>query len=896
MPEEDGQERVEEEHAGGEESLPGESGPKRKSVSEDGEAVSRAEANALGTDAPSDDEETAASSEDQETPHELGEDGDEDLDVADLPEIPRSSAEVSIGGEQDAADEEVFGERYPAEAPTAGEEQEALPDLDEGDEDLDMGVMPEMPESREETAAREAEEGEGPEERFDEEVESVRAPAQAREGVSPEAAEEPTEERVSKRTVRVRLPSRKVIVSLAAGIIAGLSVAGWLTTHRVRRLADLAGSEVGFLTPLDRAKALIEDKKYDTARRVLEEFLEKTPQSAERSEGLFLLAETIEAIQDERPSETGYTEAREAYRKAIDADPSSPRVVDANRRIARTYLAEDMYQEARDVLERVVRENPTLPDVVELEFEIAKTYMGQDDSSAATRKLTTLITDYPDSDLIPEVKLALGTALERERRNDKASALYQQLLQSLPDGRVGAEARERLGDLAFTQGKYAEAAAQYTKRVEMAVAVEDNDRVLLKLARAYGAMGDWDKSTATCRNLLELFKDSELEPEAIVQLCRAEEQRGLVEAAIQYAYDGRRKFPENYEIIKRLADLYFLKQDYSEAARLYDEAVQAGSGDPEAWFRGGEAHFKAGNLESSYKDFREVTRRFPSDALAYDAYLKLADVLYMRGDPQRAIDLLSSRLPEHIVSGRRDPILSKMAGLYLDLGLPGSAADTYAAMLDGVDDDEIKARMGIAALQGEQWERGLRALKGVDRSRIPSDLAYAMFVEMGVTLCDFGDLRGATQALEMSVNEYPDHRDARGVASLLRTYLAAKKVAEARKLVKEIENWAAGDAARTVVSAQAALVWGDFLFSRGDYLSALDEFSRIAADGRVPDSMREWASYQRSNAYFQLARYNESLAAYQEFLQNYPSSSWKKAAQTRLDVAKLEMRLRTRGS
>ena len=112
--------------------------------------------------------------------------------------------------------------------------------------------------------------------------------------------------------------------------------------------------------------------------------------------------------------------------------------------------------------------------------------------------------------------------------------------------------------------------------------------------------------------------------------------------------------------------------------------------------------------------------------------------------------------------------------------------------------------------------------------------------------------------------------------------------------MKEIENWAAGDADRTVVSAQAALVWGDFLFSRGDYLSALDEFTRIAADDRVPDSMKEWASYQRSNTYFQLARYEESLVAYQEFLQNYPSSSWKKAAQTRLDVAKLEMRLRWR--
>jgi tetratricopeptide (TPR) repeat protein len=165
---------------------------------------------------------------------------------------------------------------------------------------------------------------------------------------------------------------------------------------------------------------------------------------------------------------------------------------------------------------------------------------------------------------------------------------------------------------------------------------------------------------------------------------------------------------------------------------------------------------------------------------------------------------------------------------------------------------------------------------------------------MGVALRGFGDLRGAVEALETSVKGYPTHRDARGVTTLLRTYLAANKVAEARKLEKEIESWAAGRAERAKVSAEAALVWGDYLFSRGDYLNALEEFTKLAADESVPPPIKEWASYQKSNAYFELARYDESQAAYQDFLEKYPASSWKKAAQTRLDVAKLEMRLRKR--
>jgi len=958
-PEEDGQDGIEEQHAAGEESLPEEAVPPNESDSE-GEPVSKAEVNALGQDGPSDRDETPPESDDHKVPPdlgdegdqdletgdmpeitgsgaevcagdeqektqeetadegepdrepaeepavtddqeiapELGDEGDQDLETADIPEIPRSSAEVSVEGEPVGGEEEVADEQKPvqapAEAPAESEEEETFPAIEEGDEDLDLGAIPDIPESSEDVSAHTTDEEETEEEAAGEREPSPPAPDETRADVAPETDEEPAEAQASKRRIRIPLPSRKVTVSVAAGIVAGLFVAGWLTTHRVRQAADVADSDVGFLTPLDQAKELIDDGKYGAARRVLEEFLEKTPESAERSEGLFLLAEAIEALQDKHPTETGYTEAREAYRKAIEADPSSPRVPNAMKNIARTYLAEDMFQEARDEFEKIVREHPTLPDVVELEFEIAKTYLSQGDSSAATRKLTALITDYPDSGLIPDVKLALGTALEHERRNDKASALYRQLLKSFPQHRLGAEAQERLGDMAFAEGKHDEAVALYSKRVEMGVALENNDRVMLKLARAYGAMGDWEASTATCRNLLELFKKSELEPEAIIQLCLAEEKRGRVEAAIRHAFEGRTKFPENPKIVKCLADLHFLKEDYSEAARLYDEAVKVEPDDREAWFRGGEAHFKNENLESSYRDFREVTRRFPSDPLAYDAYLRLADVLYMRGEPQRAIDLLSSRLPEHIVSARRDPILLKMAELYLDLGLPGPAAETYAAMLDGVDDDEIQARMGIAALQAERWETGLRALRGVDRSRIPPDLAYAAFVEMGVALRGFGDLRGAVEALETSVNGYPAHRDARGVTALLRTYLAANKVAEARKLEKEIESWTAGRAERAAVSAQASLVWGDYLFSRGDYLNALEEFAKLAANESVPPSIKEWASYQRSNAYFELARYDESQAAYQDFLENYPASSWKKAAQTRLDLAKLEMRLRKR--
>jgi tetratricopeptide (TPR) repeat protein len=648
----------------------------------------------------------------------------------------------------------------------------------------------------------------------------------------------------------------------------------------------------GLLTPLDKARKLIEEGNHSRARELLEVFLEETPPSADRSEGLFLLAHAMQALQEEQPTPTGYTEAREAYRKAIESDPSSPRVPEALWAIARTYLAEEMYQEAQAALEELARKYPTAPDIAEVEFEIARTYLTQGDSSAAIRSLTSFIADYPSSALLPVAKLELATALEREGTYDKARALYEQVLSSFPNDPVGADAQERLADLELARGNHAEAIPLYRKRVEMAVAVTDNDRVLLKLARAYGAMGNWAESAATCRTLLDVFEESKLEPEVIVQLCRAEENSGHMDAAIQYAYDGHTKFPENAQLLTMLAELNFRKQDYVEAARFYDKSVELAPDDPDVWFKGGQAHMEAGDLESSSRYFREVTERFASTDLAYEAYLKLADIMYLRGDPQGAIDLLSSRLPEHVVSERRDPLLAKMATIYGELGLPKLAAETYAKMLDGVDDEEIVARMGIASLQAEQWDTGLKALRSVNRSRVAPGLAYTMLVELGSALRRFGDLEGAVQALETAVVEYPDHRDTRGVAALLRTYLAADRMAEARKLAEEMRRWASGRTEQKAVAAQAALVWGDYLFSRGDYLDALNEFAIIVADELAPQDVREWASYQKGNAYFELGRYDESTVAYTDFVQQYPASQWKKAAQTRVDVAKLEMRLR----
>jgi tetratricopeptide (TPR) repeat protein len=395
--------------------------------------------------------------------------------------------------------------------------------------------------------------------------------------------------------------------------------------------------------------------------------------------------------------------------------------------------------------------------------------------------------------------------------------------------------------------------------------------------------------------MLQLFTESELEPDVIGQLCRAEQKRGHLEAAIQYAYEGHAKFPDNAPLLKNLADLYFEKGDYAGAAALYDEAVELAPDDPQAWFKAGMAHFEAGGLKSSSRNMRELTRRFPSDPHAYDAYLRLADILYAQGDPKGAIDLLSSRLHEHVVAARRDPILSKIASIYLDLGLPELAAETYAKMLDGVDDDEVLAQMGVAHVKARRWDMGLTALRKVDRSSVPAELAYDMLVEMGIALRRFGSLTRALTNLETAVKEYPGERDERGVTALLRTYLAAKKLDDARKLISEIERWAAEDTARSALVAESRLIWADSLFSQGDYVSALKEFDGLARQEDLPESMREWAAYQMGNSYYELSRYGASVDAYQQFLADFPSSSWKKAAQTRLALAKAGTRLVEKG-
>jgi len=714
-----------------------------------------------------------------------------------------------------------------------------------------------------------------------------------RAGVVPEVSKTPAGAETFERRFldRLPIPSRKVTVSVAAGLLAAIFVAGWLTTHGTRQPGDLA--ELGEpKSPLDRAKSFIQEKKYGAARDVLKQFLNETPESAERSEGLFLLAETIHALEQQQPTKTGYAEARETYKKAIDSNPSSPHVPDALRAIARTYVAEQMYKESRDALEEVVRKYPTLPDIAAVELDIANTYLMQKDSSGAAQKLADLIADYPGSDVVPRAKLSLGTALEIDRQYDKAVKLYKELMSSFPGSELSAQAQERLADLESARGNYAAATDLYRKRAEMPVAVTGNDRVLLKLAGTYASQGKWKECATTCRTILELFKKSDVEPDVIIQLCRAEQQNGHIEAALQYALEGRNKFPENAELTMKLADLYSAKANYPEAAKLYDEATELAPDDPQAWFGAGVAHLEAGEVDASTKDFREVIERFSSDACAYDAYLKLADILARQGDPQQAIDVLKTQLSEHVVSGRRDPILSKIAGLYLDLGLPGLAAETYGKMLDGVDDDEVLARMGMAYLKAERWDAGFKTLETVNRTRVSADLAYNMLVEMGVTFRSFGNLARAAQSLEAAMSGYPNQRDERGVISLLRTYLVADRVTDAMKLTKETETWAYGHPDRKATLALTKLIWGDYLFASGDHTNAAEQFSEIAAQEDIPTPIREWATYQKGNCYLKLARYTESVEAYKQFLNTYPSSVWKKAAQLRLDFAKLEMRLK----
>jgi len=490
----------------------------------------------------------------------------------------------------------------------------------------------------------------------------------------------------------------------------------------------------------------------------------------------------------------------------------------------------------------------------------------------------------------------LGRVLEAGGKIDSARKVYARLAEQHPGTQAAAASSERLASIAVKRNDYGTAVQLLEKLIGDTVDVASNDRLVLELAKAYYAQKDYRRAEKRCRDLMELFPDSSYTADAVALLSHTLAARDRLAEAEQIALEGTIRFPESAVIVEALADLCFDKLDFENAREYYAKAVKLEPGRVKAQFRVGESAMKLAEYSTAVNAFSSVAGTEPiRDRIQYEAHLLLADAYVAVGSADLAIESLLSYLTNFATQDMRRPILIRLAQVYSGLGLNADAASTYEQIAGSSTTDETLIDAAAAYSSAGEWSRARLLLRRANIDNMSSAAAYRAMLLKGDLLRRIGDLRGAIVQLADAHSLHPDARTFAGMSALLDAYLADDKMASARTIVKDIREWSARNGSTAAFAAGPYLEWGDYLFERGDYRGAADVFSEITEETEAGAEAREWAEYQYANCLFNLEQFSEAEKLYARFIEQHGKSQWAKAAQTRVNYAAAEQRLRGLG-
>ena len=250
----------------------------------------------------------------------------------------------------------------------------------------------------------------------------------------------------------------------------------------------------------------------------------------------------------------------------------------------------------------------------------------------------------------------------------------------------------------------------------------------------------------------------------------------------------------------------------------------------------------------------------------------------------RDLATASSGKPQHL------PVLVAMGRMYRDLGIREQVVEIYAAIAGFTTEPALLAQAAVALVDAGATHEGLAVAKRIQTALLDDAAAYELLMAHGRALLDV-DPRQAVDRMEEAHEAYPAQRTADGDQRLLEAYLAVGNTARARALVMDIETLVRRSPVDAPRLAKAANVWADYLYARGDFRGAADAYAQaIKADlSGSPDL--PWVQYQRGNALFELADFEESARLFDTVAAS-KVKPWAEQASLMAEHVRLEQRLR----
>jgi tetratricopeptide (TPR) repeat protein len=302
----------------------------------------------------------------------------------------------------------------------------------------------------------------------------------------------------------------------------------------------------------------------------------------------------------------------------------------------------------------------------------------------------------------------------------------------------------------------------------------------------------------------------------------------------------------------------------------------------------GRQYMAVNDLAAARSAFEKLTMDHHNSAQAFAGSIELANVMYRQGEAGEALRLLMDMSEASAGRPRHADVALALGRVYRDMGFLAKAGELYQDVAGESKDAKHLAESAQVLFEAEEWGAGLAVAQRVPVEQLPPAEAYAFLNAYGQTLLRANPDEGVSK-IESAAQTYPDQRTPEGDRALLQAYLATNRSAAARTFVMDLEAQVKKNPVDTPRLQDASVLYGDYLFNRGDYRAAADTY-KLAADKPSEDDLAYWAKFQRANALFRMNDFEGSAVIYDEVAA--VSTPWTEDAQTRARAARLELRLR----
>lgn len=345
-------------------------------------------------------------------------------------------------------------------------------------------------------------------------------------------------------------------------------------------------------------------------------------------------------------------------------------------KLSRLALARRQHAEATGVLEAFLKGNTNSPvaDLAlvalgELELDQYLTLAAAGPGAPtnlvarARDRFESVLRAFPQSPLRARAELNRGWCLWLTGRWQEAGEAFREAAVQLQDGPDRAMAWFKLGDVAFRQGRFAEAISNYQAVVALSaqdpmVRTQLCEPALYQTARAAVEQGDLSVAQQAVGRILDEFPNGFLTEAVLTLQAQGLARLGNPASARKIFQDVLTRFPETphrADLLLAVARTYEFERNWSAAAESYRQWLEQFAGhslSPEVEFALAWTTYRMGDDAAALAAFTNFLARYTNQPLAVQAQWWLADYYHRSGpsgyvEAERQYQLLAARYPGH---------------------------------------------------------------------------------------------------------------------------------------------------------------------------------------------------------------------------------------------------------